>query len=58
MASIPTEKMKRGPKPFKGTTFLVSFGKEDKEIYKHLKSKRHKSEYIKDLIKADMAGDK
>lgn len=45
---------KRGPKTYKGATFLVSFGKDDKDVYKHLKQQRHKSEYIRDLIRADM----
>lgn len=45
---------KRGPKTYTGATFLLNFGKQDKDVYKHLKQKKHKSEYIRDLIRADM----
>lgn len=48
------QKTKRGPKVFTGATFLMSFGKGDKDIYKHLQNQRHKSEYIRDLIAADI----
>ena len=53
-----TENKKRGPKVYAGATFLVNFGKGDKEVFKHLQSQRHKSEYIRDLIKADMEAKK
>lgn len=54
MATERAENKKRGPKAYNGATFLLNFGKEDKEIYRHLQNKRHKSEYIRDLIAQDM----
>ena len=58
MMTKRAETKKRGPKAYKPTTFLVNFGKADKDVYKYLESKRHKSEYIRDLIKADMEANK
>ena len=44
---------------YKKGSILISFGKNDGSIYRHIKKQRHISEYIKDLVLADMKrGDK
>ena len=34
--------------------FMLNFGKNDEKLYKYFSTKKHKSDYIRELIEADM----